>query len=327
MNRMYKNRGGSGFVVACSIVAACSVDTSDVHFVPDEALSGAGVANLGGVLNKGGALNQAGDSIDGGEPSGGTPSTGGTTSKGGTTSTAGKPAGGSSSGGPNGGSPAGGGPNGGAGAGGAPPVAGYPCTSVRPGKLLADFDKLTSPLDTWKDPTLSLSLGFYTYPPEAPPNIKVGSGNLTVEARAVNQPAGFGLWLSPCADAKGAGFNALTFTVSGTWSKGSDMFLRVGIHSNATTFADPMLQSGGCVPPMGQDITFCRPAATEVKISPLGMMPPAGPIVLPFSSFRNGNPAVQLDATQIKSIEWGFIYLNGDPAFSATVEIDDVGFL
>lgn len=323
MASMNKNRRrGFGFAVsALGLLAACSVDTSDVNFVDDDVLSmttgatgdtgsggvpvTAGVANVGGVVNVAGVLNKAGSSGKAGA------------STGGSNATAGAPSGGMSGGGM---------PSGGMGAGGGPPAGGYPCKVVRPGKLIADFNALVNPMESWKDSTGAVDMGFYAYPPEAMPTIKVGDGALTVEARGVNKPSGFGIWFSSCLDAKAAGFVALRFNAKGTWTKGPPMTLKVAIHTNATTFADPAFQSGGCVPPMGENMTWCRPATTEVAILPPDAMPAPGPIVVPLTSFRNGNPAAQLDPTQIKAVEWGFIYLNGDAAFNANIVIDDVSF-
>jgi hypothetical protein len=317
MVSMNKNRRRSfGFAVAAGgLLAACSVDTSDVHFVPDSVLTDGGVANLGGVLNKAGSngkpVGTAGDA-DGGEPSGGTTSTGGQ-------NTAGKPAGGAG-GMPTGGMPSAG--TGGMGAGGGPPVGGYPCMARKSGKLLANFDNVTDPMASWKDASMAVDLGFYTYPPNAMPTIKLGDGTLTVDARGVTQPTGFGLWISPCINAKDAGFTSLRFTLAGSWTKGMAMTMRVAIHTNDTSFADPMFQAGGCVPPMGQNMTFCRPNATEVAVT--NAMGPGTVIVLPFTAFKDGNPVRTVDPAQIKAVEWGFIYLNGDSAFNATAIVDDV---
>jgi len=190
------------------------------------------------------------------------------------------------------------------------------------GKLLADFDKVTDAAGSWQDSSMAVSLGFYSYPPNAMPTIKVGDGTLTVEARAVTQPTGVGLWISPCVNAKDGGFTSLRFTLAGSWTKGMAMTMRVAIHTNDTSFADPMYQGGACIPPMGQNMTFCRPNATEVAVTKA--MGPGTVIVLPFTDFKDGNPVRTVDPTQIKSVEWGFIYLNGDPSFNATVIVDDV---
>lgn len=91
MVRMNKNhRRSVGFVVLGGVLAACSVDTGDVHFVPDDVFaigSGdtsaggdvdtGGVANIGGVANVAGVLNKAGTTGKAGTGNGGSSSTAG----------------------------------------------------------------------------------------------------------------------------------------------------------------------------------------------------------------------------------------------------------
>jgi hypothetical protein len=318
MVSMIKNRrrGLGGALVASGLLAACSVDTGGIHFVDDSVLTDGGVANLGGAVNEAGSsgkpVGTAGRTTGGGASAGGTPGAGGQ-------NTAGKPAGGV------GGMPTGGMPNagmGGMGAGGGPPVGGYPCMARKAGKLLADFDNVRETAGTWQDSSMAVDLGLYTYPPNAMPTIKLGDGTLTVEARGVTQPTGFGLWIFPCINAKDSGYTSLRFTLAGNWSKGTAMVMRVGISTNETTFADPMFQAGSCVPPMGQNMTYCRPNSTEVSVTKA--MGPGSVIVVPFTAFKDGNPVRTVDPTQIKGVEWGFVFLNGDPVYNALAIVDDV---
>ena len=88
MISMKKHRRGFGFVVAGSILAACSVDTSDVHFVPDDALDASGDAGKLGTGNTG-TGNTGADDAGGAPDTGGSPGTGGTGNKAGTTGKAG----------------------------------------------------------------------------------------------------------------------------------------------------------------------------------------------------------------------------------------------
>jgi hypothetical protein len=90
---------GLGIVImwATGLAGACSVDTSDLHFVPDDdfgklsELGDAGDGNIdtGGVGNIAGVLNKAGSGNKAGSNSGGVPGTGGTSSTGGTPPTTG----------------------------------------------------------------------------------------------------------------------------------------------------------------------------------------------------------------------------------------------
>jgi hypothetical protein len=89
MSSMRKHRRGFGFVVAGSILAACSVDTSDVHFVPDDVLNATGDAGTG---NTGTGATGADDA--GGADTGGSTGTGGSGNKAGATGKAGAGSGG-----------------------------------------------------------------------------------------------------------------------------------------------------------------------------------------------------------------------------------------
>lgn len=107
MSSMNKHRRGFGFVVAGSILAACSVDTSDVHFVPDDVLNATGDAGKLGTGNTGTGADDAG-----GADTGGSTGTGGSGNKAGTTGKAGAGTGGvntagntGTAGAPNGGNP------------------------------------------------------------------------------------------------------------------------------------------------------------------------------------------------------------------------------
>lgn len=75
MKSLKKHRRSFGYVLAGSILAACSVDTSDIHFVPDDALSATGDA---GKLGTGNTGNTGADDAGGAPDTGGSPSTGGT---------------------------------------------------------------------------------------------------------------------------------------------------------------------------------------------------------------------------------------------------------
>lgn len=112
MISMYKHRRGLGFVVVGGVLAACSVDTSDVHFVPDDVLASAGkitgvgntgtgaddaggAPDTGGSSSTGGSGNKAGSSGKAGQATGGTSSTAGSPATGGVTNAGGPPVGGS----------------------------------------------------------------------------------------------------------------------------------------------------------------------------------------------------------------------------------------
>jgi hypothetical protein len=96
MGSLNKNhRRVLGFIVLSGVVGACSVDTSDVHFVPDDVLAIAnggtgaggdtdtgGVANMGGVVNVAGMVNKAGTTGKAGAGNGGSSTTGGVASAG-----------------------------------------------------------------------------------------------------------------------------------------------------------------------------------------------------------------------------------------------------
>lgn len=117
MTCMKRHQRGLSFMVAAGVLAACSVDTSDVHFVPDDVLDSTGatssVISTGNVGNVG-----AGGDIDdtgGVANTGGVPNVGGVSSKAGSPGTAGfgtggvsPSAGASSFGGTGGGFPGGG---------------------------------------------------------------------------------------------------------------------------------------------------------------------------------------------------------------------------
>jgi hypothetical protein len=304
--------------MAC-VLAACSVDTSDVRFLPDSELdlgNKGGVLGAGGVLNKGGSKGSAGsdDVSEGGEDN--------TVPPGG-----GMPTGGSSSGGsPSGG--VGGSPIASGGGGGLPPASGYPCAMRSPApSLIADFTGVMTAMDTWGDATRSISFGLYAFPPNSPPTLKPGQGIMTVETK-VGQPIGFGIWFSPCLDAAVSGFKGLAFSAAGNRGDGQALILRVAISTNETRMADPMSRTGGCVPPGGgMDVGYCRPAATEVMVPMTIDM--TSEILVPFDAFRNGSPVAMLDDSQLSQlvgVEWGFIYLNGQPAYDAQLMIDNVGF-
>ena len=134
---MTKNcRRTLGFVVVAlgAAPAACSVDTSDVHFLPDDVLAKAdanandagGAPDAGGVANRGGVANVAG-----------------VVGKGGTTAKAGAGTGGSrpTAGAPTGGAPAGGsGSTGGRGGAGGNPAQCPTAAGDRKKLLIDDFD-------------------------------------------------------------------------------------------------------------------------------------------------------------------------------------------
>jgi len=319
------SRFGYSALAFTSVLAACSVDTSGISFVPDDALERDGV---GGLPNTGGLSNGAGKKAvqEGGDA--GTDTAGGTDAGG--MDAGGKSSGGAVNGGApiiggknNGGTgPVAGAPGGGMGGMGSMPGTGYPCQNVvTPSRSIATFDGLMKPTDTWLSG--SLSFGFYTYPPNSgsAPVIKVGDGMLTAEVTRVTQPVGFGIWISDCADAATAKFTALSFTVSGMKSNGQQLKLRVGLNTNTNQIADPMLRKGGCVQQSGMMDGSCRPAAVEVPLTGGEQQ-----VALTFDMFRDGSPALRPNPAEITGIEWGFIYLNGDPAYDATVVIDDVTF-
>jgi hypothetical protein len=86
MSSIKKHRRALGFVAVGSVLAACSVDTSDLHFVPDEALT-ATAGNLGTGDTGSGATGA--DDAGGAATSGGSPGTGGSGNKAGATGKAG----------------------------------------------------------------------------------------------------------------------------------------------------------------------------------------------------------------------------------------------
>jgi hypothetical protein len=301
------------FGAAACVLAACSVDTSDIHFRPDREFD---PENIGGVRNEAGSKGKAGSdtAAEGGEDTGGS-------------DTGGMPAGGS----PSAGAPGGGagniaGNNGTAGAGGMPPVTGYPCADrVQPSALIADFASITTPMQTWQDPTNRITFGLYAFPPNSPPAMTIIDSALVVEAK-VSQPLGAGIWFAPCVDA--SAFSQLLFTVSGVRDGTEQLLLRVGVGTNDSKMIDPMNRTGNCKPPAGvNDPGYCRPPVTEVMVQ--AVAPPGQSISVKFADLRNGSPLATLDMsalTQLAYVEWGFIYLNGQPAYDAKVTIDDVGF-
>jgi len=298
-------------------LGACSVDTSDIKFLPDSAFD-----NNGAVGNVAGDDNGSGSDSGGASSKSGSGSGGG--SDGGSKQTAGNgPNGGNPSGGtnPGAGSPAMGGMGG---SGGVPP-SGYPCTSVvRPMGLIANFDGLTDPMEPFTDESMAVTMGFYVYPMgNGAPMIRLGDNKLTIESNMISQPSGVGMWMSVCLDAMAAQFSRVTFDLGGTRNDGQPLLLRASIGINETKFADPQFQTGGCVPPQGQNMMYCRPAGREVMV-PLMGAPQS--VTLPFSSFNDGSPVATIDPKEIVSIEWGFIYLNGEPAYGASVTVDNVRF-
>jgi len=316
--------GYSALALTCVLVA-CSVDTSGIHFVPDDVLEKDGLGGLpgtGGLLNGAGkkAVEQGGDGAT--DPAGGTENAGmdaGGKGSGGSNSGGAPPVGGRNTGGT---SAVAGAPGGGVTGMGGMPAAGYPCQSVvAASRTIATFEGLMKPTDTWMFG--SLSFGFYTYPPNngSTPVIKVGDGKLTVEVVKVMQPVGFGIWMSDCADAATPKFSSLSFTVSGMKSNGQQLKLRVGLNTNTNQIADPMLRKGGCVQQAGVMDGSCRPAAVEVALTGMEQK-----VSLSFDMFRDGSPAMRLNPAEITGVEWGLIYLNGDAAYDATVVVDDVTF-
>jgi hypothetical protein len=140
MISIYKHRRGFGFVVVASILAACSVDTSDLHFVPDDVLSNAG--EVTGAGNNGTGNTGADDA--GGAPDNGGSSTGGSSNKAGSTGKAGQATGGTTA---TAGSPATGGvtnaggpPVGGAGGMGGMPIGCPNAVANRNEPLIDNFD-------------------------------------------------------------------------------------------------------------------------------------------------------------------------------------------
>ena len=109
MLSMNKNhRRGVGFALLGGVLAACSVDTGDIHFVPDDVLAIAngdtsaggdadtggvthigGATNVGGAVNVAGMLNKAGTTGKAGAGNGGSSATGGVTAGGSNTGGAG----------------------------------------------------------------------------------------------------------------------------------------------------------------------------------------------------------------------------------------------
>lgn len=301
------------FGAAACVLAACSVDTSDIHFRPDIEFD---PENIGGVLNKAGSKGKAGSASvsEGGEDTAGS-------------DTGGMPAGGS----PSAGAPGGGagniaGSNGTAGMGGMPPVTGYPCSErVKAEPLIADFSSITMPMQTWMDSTNRITFGLYAFPPNSSPAMTIIEGALVVETE-VNQPSGAGIWFAPCVDA--SAFTQLQFTVSGSRDATQPLVLRVGVGINDTKMIDPMNRTGNCKPPAGvNDPGYCRPPVTELTTQALA--PPGQSISVKFADLRNGSPIATLDPsalTQLAYVEWGFIYLNGQSAYDAKMTIDNVGF-
>jgi hypothetical protein len=120
-----------------------------------------------------------------------------------------------------------------------------------------------------------------------------------------------------------ASVSRVLFDVSGSRNGGQQLLLRVALGINETKFADPQFRTGGCVPPQGQNMTYCRPAGREVMV-PMSQMGQS--VTVPFSDFMGGSPVSAIDPREIVSIEWGFIYLNGEPAYGATFTVDNVRF-
>jgi hypothetical protein len=303
------------------VLAACSVDTSDIKWVPDKDFD---PGNLGGIANAGGVLNEAGDKgkagSDAGED-GGEGNCSGSSNAG--TDAGGKP----TSGGAGGVSNIGGGGAGmGGGTGGMPPMTGYPCKArVKAPALIADFSDVKTPDQTWSTAGKELTFGTYAYPPNGGAPTRMPKDGVLTAVAKVDRPNGFGIWITPCADADAAGFSSLGFKISGSRTDGQTLLLRVGIGINDNRIADSGILEGGCVPPMGQDAGYCRAAAKEIMLppnAPAGMMD----VVIPFDEFRMGNPASGVDPKQITSVEWGFIFLQQEPAYNATVSVDDVYF-
>jgi hypothetical protein len=298
---------------AACVLAACSVDTSDIRFRPDSEFD---AENIGGVLNQAGTKGKAGSDTmaEGGEDTGGS-------------DTGGMPTGGApSAGGPSAGAGNIAGSNGTAGGGGMPPSTGYPCSErVKPEPLIADFSSITMPMQTWLDSTSRITFGLYAFPPNSPPAMTIIDSALVVEAR-VSQPSGAGIWFAPCVDA--SAFTQLQFTVSGTRDATQQLLLRVGVGTNDSKMIDPMNRTGNCKPPAGvNDPGYCRPPVTEVMVQALA--PPGQPISVKFADLNNGSPFATLDVnalTQLAYVEWGFIYLNNQPAYDAKLTVDDVVF-
>jgi hypothetical protein len=305
--------GGS----AACVLAACSVDTSDIKFRPDSDFD---LENIGGVLGGGGVLNRAGTKGDAGSDD--VPEAG---------EDGGGSAGSATAGAANGGMPPGGsgnvaGMSGTAGAGGMPPVSGYPCTGrVKVDRLIADFTGLNKPTDVWMDSMKLVSFGLYTFPPNDPPALMLGDGALVATAK-VSQPMGMGILFSPCVDA--SNYSMLEFSVFGSRSDGQQVLLRVGIGTNDNKMIDPMNRTGTCMPPGGvNDPGYCRPPVTEIMV-PI-QMGPGQVLAVKFADLRNGSPVPTLDMNQLGQlafVEWGFIYLNGQPAYDVQVAIDNVAF-
>lgn len=316
MRRTYKQARNLRAVVAASALSACFVDKSDIEFVDDDRFtddSGGGVSNNAGVTNQGGSNSEAGEG-SGGSSEGGSKQTGGSKTGG----SGGSPSGGTN---PGAGSP----PMGGMGGSGGVPPGGYPCPSVvRPMGLIANFDGLTDPMEPFTDEAMAVTMGFYVYPMgNGAPMIRLGDNKLTIESNMISQPSGVGMWMSACLDAMAAQFSRVTFDLGGTRNDGEPLLLRASLGINETKFADPQFQTGGCVPPQGQNMMYCRPAGREVMV-PLMGAPQS--VTLPFSSFADGSPVATIDPKEIVSIEWGFIYLNGEPAYGASITVDNVRF-
>lgn len=299
------------------VLAACSVDTSDIEFRPDRDFD---LGNVGGVLGGGGVLNRAGTKGDAGSDD--VPEAG---------EDGGGSAGSANAGAANGGVPPGGsgnvaGMSGTPGAGGTAPVNGYPCTGrLKVDRLIADFTGVNKPTDVWMDSMKLVTFGLYTFPPNDPPALMLSDGALVATAK-VSQPMGVGIWFSPCVDA--SNYSMLEFSVLGSRGDGQQVLLRVGVGTNDTKMIDPMSRTGTCMPPGGvNDPSYCRPPVTEIMV-PIQMG--TGQLLsVKFADLRNGSPVPALDMNQLEQlafVEWGFIYLNGQPAYDVQIAVDNVAF-
>lgn len=310
--------------VTTCVLVACSVDTSAIHFVPDDLFGSVGEG--GEPPSGGGSQDSGGTSTgEGGEPTG-APSAGmsnvgaggqggGTASQGGAGPQGGQPVGGAPQGGQAmGGAGQGGQPVGGMGGGGE--MAGYPCDALDAAPLIADFNTLNSPSDTWLIQGVVLSL--YVAPPNS--FAKLGNGNLTLENNAGIATA-VGIRMARCMNA--TSYGGISFAANGTTFDGKPLTIRVAAVTNADLPVDPTRRLGACVPPNGVDaMTFCRPPSTEITL-------PQGPLMrmtIPFTSFDNGNPAQRVKPSEIVGIEFAYFTNSPTPPPKGTMTIDDLRF-
>jgi hypothetical protein len=228
----------------------------------------------------------------------------------GNTSTAGKPAGGQATGGQStGGQSTGGGGTGGTGG------ASNACKGTKPaGNLITDFadaaaDATNAGQFKW---AIGVPGGTYSYDPGIF-TTTLAEGGLNVKGKVAGYH-GFGLYLTDCTNAAGAGATGISFKIKGNVGTGGMVGLRV--ENNSTTPA--MMGKGTC--PVGAMWEVCHPGEFMIPVTATSTE-----VSVTWDKFMGGVPTMT-NGTEVTGIQWAFAWVEAGTPYDVDVTIDDVKF-